>query len=86
MINVAIIDDHAIVRSGLRQYLSEQVDLRVVAEGSSGRDVIDILRRGEVQVLLLDVSMPDQNGIDALAAVRARSATSPTACRCRSSR
>jgi DNA-binding NarL/FixJ family response regulator len=77
MINVAIIDDHAIVRSGLRQYLSEQVDLRVVAEGSSGRDAIDILRQGEVQVLLLDVSMPDQNGIDALAAVRARAPELP---------
>jgi two-component system, NarL family, invasion response regulator UvrY len=77
MINVAIIDDHAIVRTGLRQYLSEQVDLRVVAEGSSGRDAIDILRQGEVQVLLLDVSMPDQNGIDALAAVHARAPELP---------
>jgi two-component system invasion response regulator UvrY len=77
MINVAIIDDHAIVRSGLRQYLSEQVDLRVVAEGSSGRDAIDIIRKGEVQVLLLDVSMPDQNGVDALAAVRARAPELP---------
>jgi len=77
MINVAIIDDHAIVRSGLRQYLSEQVDLRIVAEGSSGRDAIDILRQGEVQVLLLDVSMPDQNGIDALAAVHARAPELP---------
>ena len=77
MINVAIIDDHAIVRSGLRQFLSEQVDLRVVAEGSSGRDAIDILRQGEVQVLLLDVSMPDQNGIDALAAVHARAPELP---------
>jgi len=77
MINVAIIDDHAIVRSGLRQFLSEQVDLRVVAEGSSGRDAIDILRQGEVHVLLLDVSMPDQNGIDALAAVHARAPELP---------
>ena len=77
MINIAIIDDHAIVRSGLRQYLSEQVDLRVVAEGSSGRDAIDILRQGDVHVLLLDVSMPDQNGVDALAAVHARAPELP---------
>ena len=77
MINIAIIDDHAIVRSGLRQFLSEQVDLRVVAEGSSGRDAIDILRQGDVHVLLLDVSMPDQNGIDALAAVHARAPDLP---------
>jgi two-component system invasion response regulator UvrY len=49
----------------------------VVAEGSSGRDAIDILRQGEVQVMLLDVSMPDQNGVDALAAVRARAPELP---------
>src|SRR5262245_35935649 len=73
MINVAIIDDHAIVRSGLKQFLADQVDMRVVAEGSSGRDAVDIVRKGEAQVMLLDVSMPDQNGVDALAAVRARS-------------
>jgi two-component system, NarL family, invasion response regulator UvrY len=72
MIQVAIIDDHTIVRTGLKQFLSEQVDIRVVAEGSSGRDVIDILRQGQVKVILLDVSMPDQNGVDALAAIRAR--------------
>jgi DNA-binding NarL/FixJ family response regulator len=72
MINVAIIDDHAIVRAGLRQFLSEQIDIRVVAEGTSGRDAIDIVRAGGVSVILLDVSMPDQNGVDALAAIRAR--------------
>ncbi len=74
MIDVAIIDDHAIVRTGLKQFLSEQVDIRVVAEGASGRDVIDIVRQGQVKVILLDVSMPDQNGVDALAAIRARDA------------
>ncbi|TMH05320.1 MAG: DNA-binding response regulator, partial [Betaproteobacteria bacterium] len=40
MINVAIVDDHAIVRTGLRQFLDELEDLRVVAEGARGRDVI----------------------------------------------
>jgi DNA-binding NarL/FixJ family response regulator len=72
MINVAIIDDHAIVRAGLRQFLSDQVDMRVVAEGAGGRDAVDIVRQGEAQVMLMDLSMPDQNGVDALAAVRAR--------------
>jgi two-component system, NarL family, invasion response regulator UvrY len=77
MINIAIVDDHAIVRAGLKQFLSEQVDMRVVAEGADGRAVIDILRQGEVNVLLLDISMPDQNGVDALAAVRARAPDLP---------
>jgi two-component system, NarL family, invasion response regulator UvrY len=72
MINVAIIDDHAIVRAGLKQFLGDQPDMRVVAEGGSGRDVVDILRAGVANVILLDVAMPGQNGVDALAAVRAR--------------
>lgn len=72
MIRVAIVDDHAIVRTGLCQFLSEQVDLRVVAEGTNGKDALEIARGGEIDVLLLDLSMPDQNGVDALAAIRAR--------------
>ncbi len=77
MINVAIIDDHAIVRAGLKLFLSEQLDIRVVAEGASGRDAVDIVRAGEASVILLDVSMPDQNGVDALAAIRARNPDIP---------
>jgi two-component system, NarL family, invasion response regulator UvrY len=74
MIRIAIIDDHAIVRTGLRQFLAEQPDMQVVAEGSEGRDVIDILRKGEVDVFVLDIAMPGQNGVDALTAIRARDA------------
>ena len=66
-----------IVRTGLRQYFSEQVDLSVVAEASSGRDAVDIVRRGDVDVILMDLSMPDQGGVDALAAVKARAPDLP---------
>ena len=72
MIRIGIVDDHAIVRTGLCQFLSEQVDLRVAAEGANGKDALNIARSGDVDVLLMDLSMPDQNGVDALAAIRAR--------------
>jgi len=72
MIRIGIVDDHAIVRTGLRQYLSDHVDLRVTGEGSSGHDALEMARGGEVDVLLLDISMPDQSGVDALAAIKAR--------------
>ncbi|MGA0610922.1 response regulator [Caldimonas sp. KR1-144] len=72
MIRIGIVDDHAIVRTGLRQFLSEQVDFRVTGEGANGRDALELVRGGEIDVLLLDISMPDQNGIDALAAIKAR--------------
>ena len=72
MIRVGIVDDHAIVRSGLRQYLSEHVDLRVTGEANNGREALELARGGEVDVLLMDISMPDQSGIDALSAIKSR--------------
>jgi two-component system, NarL family, invasion response regulator UvrY len=77
MIRIAIVDDHAIVRAGLRQFFSEQVDFVVVAEASNGREAMDIVRQGELDVMVLDISMPDQSGIDALAAIKARAPDLP---------
>ena len=77
MIRIAIIDDHAIVRAGLRQFFSEQVDLTVVAEAANGREAVDIVRKGQVDVLVMDLSMPDQSGVDALAAIKARAPDLP---------
>lgn len=77
MIRIAIVDDHAIVRAGLRQFFSEQVDLTVIGEASNGREALDIVRRGEVDVLVMDLSMPDQSGVDALAAIKARAPDLP---------
>jgi len=72
MIKVGIVDDHAIVRSGLKQFLAEHVDLRVVGEAANGREAIDLVRKEEIDVLIMDLSMPGQSGIDALAMLRAK--------------
>ncbi len=72
MIRVALADDHTIVRAGLKQYLCEQVDLRVVGEACNGKEALELVRGGEVDVLIMDLSMPDQSGVDALAAIKAR--------------
>lgn len=77
MIRVAIVDDHAIVRTGLRQFLAEQVDLRVTGEAANGREALELLRGGEIDVLLMDLAMPGQGGVDALAAVKARAPELP---------
>ena len=77
MIRIAIIDDHAMVRAGLKQFFADEVDFRVVAEASNGRDALDIVRQGEVDVIVLDISMPDQSGVDALAAIKARAPDLP---------
>lgn len=77
MIRIAIVDDHAMVRAGLRQFFSDQADFSVVAEASNGRDAQEIVRKGEVDVLLMDISMPDQSGVDALVAIKARAPDLP---------
>jgi len=77
MIRVAIVDDHAIVRAGLRQYFSDQVDLKVIGEAANGREALDLVRQGEVDVLVMDLNMPEQSGVDALASIKARAPALP---------
>jgi two-component system invasion response regulator UvrY len=72
IVKIGIVDDHAIVRAGLKQFLSEMVDLRVVGEAASGREAIDLVRTTEMDVMIMDLSMPGQSGIDALAMIRAK--------------
>lgn len=77
MIRIAIVDDHAMVRAGLRQFFCDQPDFAVVAEAASGREAVDIVRKAEVDVILLDIAMPDQSGVDTLAAIKARAPDLP---------
>ena len=71
-VRVGIADDHPITRSALRAYLDEQEGIEVVAEASSGREAIDLVRTSAVDVLLLDLDMPGQSGIDALTMIKAK--------------
>ncbi len=66
MIRVLIADDHAIVRQGLKQILSETDDLLITGEAEDGVEAIQLARQVEWDVFLLDVSMPNRNGIDTL--------------------
>jgi two-component system, NarL family, invasion response regulator UvrY len=77
VIRIVIADDHAIVRTGLRQFFSEQVDLRVTGEAANGREALELVRKGDLDVLLMDLQMPDQSGVDALAAIKARAPELP---------
>lgn len=69
-IRVLIADDHAIIRHGLKQILSDTEDLEVVAEADGGVRALQMLRAGQYDVVLMDVSMPDRNGIDTLKLVK----------------
>ncbi|HRW10106.1 MAG TPA: response regulator transcription factor [Caldilineaceae bacterium] len=65
-IKILIADDHPIVRDGLRAVLSTQADFVVIGEAGSGAEVIDQVRRLQPDVLLLDLEMPDGDGVTTL--------------------
>lgn len=70
MIHVVLCDDHAILRRGIRDTLSEATDIRVTGEASGYAELRELLRSTPCQVLLLDIDMPGRNGLEVLTSVR----------------
>jgi len=66
MIRLLIADDHAIVRAGLRQFIAGERDMEVAAEVGTGAEALAAATRGGIDVVLLDISLPDQSGVDVL--------------------
>jgi DNA-binding NarL/FixJ family response regulator len=66
MIQVLIVDDHAVVRQGLRRILDETQDIYAADEAVNGAEALKKLRSRKFDVVLLDVSMPEKNGFDTL--------------------
>lgn len=71
MTSVLIADDHAVVRKGLVQIISETMDLRATAEASSGAEVLSLARSQPFDVIVLDLNMPGQPGLDTLKQLKA---------------
>ena len=69
-IRVFIADDHAIVREGLKQILAEQRDIVVAGEAETGLDAVRLCPKSKCHVMLLDISLPDRNGIEVLKQVK----------------
>jgi DNA-binding NarL/FixJ family response regulator len=70
-IRVVVADDHAIVRAGIRALLSCEPDISIVAEATDGRGAVAAVQRHAPDVLLVDLSMPGANGVEAIAQVHA---------------
>ena len=69
-INVMIVDDHSMVREGIKQILELDGDIKVNAEASNGKECISKLKERNVDVLLLDINMPEMNGLQVLQYLR----------------
>lgn len=65
MINILLADDHKLMRSGIRALISDAPDMTIVAEAENGREAVELAMRLEPDVIIMDISMPGLNGIDA---------------------
>jgi DNA-binding NarL/FixJ family response regulator len=70
VIRVLTVDDHALIRDGVAALIANQKDMRLVGEASNGREAIEQFRSHRPDVTLMDLQMPEMNGIDALIAIR----------------
>jgi two-component system, NarL family, invasion response regulator UvrY len=75
---IAVVDDHQLVRIGLKQIVEAQSDFAWAGEAATGREALALLRSSPVDVLLLDLSLPDISGLDVLRQVRAHHETVAT--------
>jgi len=64
-ITVVLADDHAIVRQGLGAVISQEQDIKVIAEASNGKEVVDIAKKDPADIFIIDITMPILNGLEA---------------------
>ncbi len=69
-IRILVVDDHSLVREGIATFIAGQPDMRLVAEASNGREAIHQFREHRPDVTLMDLQMPEMNGLDAIIAIR----------------
>ena len=65
MISIVLVDDHVIMRDGLRQLLKEESDIEVIDEADNGRDAVKIVLEKKPDIVIMDIAMHDMNGIEA---------------------
>ncbi|PIV39541.1 MAG: DNA-binding response regulator [Candidatus Omnitrophica bacterium CG02_land_8_20_14_3_00__42_8] len=64
-ITVVLVDDHAIVRQGLGAVISQEQDIKVIAEASNGKEAVDIAKKDPADIFIIDITMPILNGLEA---------------------
>ena len=69
-IRILIVDDHLVVRMGLRSMIDSQPDMKVVAEAANGNEAVQAYREHRPDIVLLDLRMPQLNGVEATVAIR----------------
>lgn len=69
MINVVLADDHVLVRDGIKALLEDQTGIAVIDEASNGKEALEVISKNKPHVLIVDIRMPEMNGIEVVAEV-----------------
>jgi DNA-binding NarL/FixJ family response regulator len=77
MINILIADDHSVVRGGLRQFLANASDCKIAAEASNGQEALALLKQEPYDLVLLDIALPDLDGLEVLRRIKLESPDLP---------
>jgi two-component system invasion response regulator UvrY len=77
MINVVVVDDHAVVREGLKRIIAESGGMTVSGEAADGYEAMQVIRKEPCDVVLLDITMPNKSGLDVLKELHAESPRLP---------
>lgn len=71
MIRVLVIDDHPMIRAGLSATISPEPDMEVIASAENGREGVELYRKHQPEVALMDLKMPEMGGVEAIRVIRA---------------
>ena len=77
MINILIVDDHLIVREGIKRIINDTQDMKIISEAANGHEAMDLICKNQYDLILLDISMPGQNGLQTLKLIKKHNKNMP---------
>ncbi len=69
-IRIVIADDHSLIRQGIKSIICQDREMQVVGEAANGQELLELLQRREADMVIMDISMPGMNGIEAMGRIR----------------
>ena len=73
MIRILVADDHSVVRQGIKQIIADSPDMEIAGEAATGQEALELVRSGSFDLIILDIAMPGQSGLDILRELKAES-------------